>query len=75
MESEINRCLLNSELAVLETVKNLPNVLHLHSVISNDSQTYIITELCGSDISKKLKTPLSQPSIEKYVKQIINGFK
>ena len=40
-------------------MKNIPNILSLHEVYTTKNNTYIITELCDTDLSSKIKKGLS----------------
>jgi serine/threonine protein kinase len=59
LKNEINRILLDSEIEVLKELKHLPHILTLHDVFTTKNNTYIITELCDSDLSKVVKKGLA----------------
>lgn len=40
-------------------MKNVPYVLTLHEVYTTKNNTYIITELCETDLSSKIKKGLT----------------
>lgn len=58
LKCEINRTLLASEIDILKSMKNVPHILTLHEVYTTKNNTYIITELCESDLSRKIKKTL-----------------
>lgn len=49
-------------------------MLQLYEVYNTKNNTYIITELCDSDLSKKIKRKLSEGESSGYVQQLINGY-
>lgn len=49
-------------------------VLSLHEIIKRGKETYIITEICETDLSKMLIPLLSFETIEVYMQQLIQGF-
>lgn len=59
LKSDINRTLLDSEIEILKELKDIPNILSLHDVFTTKNNTYIITELCESDLSKIIKRQLT----------------
>ena len=59
LKNEINRILLQSEIKVLKELRSQPHILALHDVFTTKNNTYIITELCSSDLSKHVKKGLS----------------
>ena len=59
LKCEINRTLLSSEIDILKSLKNVPHVLSLHEVYTTKNNTYIITELCDTDLSRKIKKKLT----------------
>lgn len=59
LKNEINRILLDSEIEVLKELKTQAHILTLHDVFTTKNNTYIISELCDSDLSKKVKQGLS----------------
>lgn len=44
---------------MLKELKAQPHILALHDVFTTKNNTYIITELCQSDLSKHVKKGLS----------------
>jgi serine/threonine protein kinase len=48
--------------------------LRLCDIFSTRNNTYIITELCGSDLSKVIKQGLSHPQALLYMQHIIQGY-
>lgn len=74
LKCEINRILLASEIEILKSLRNVPNVLTLHEVYTTKNNTYIITELCESDLSRKVKKRLTEPEVFHYMSQFINGY-
>jgi 5'-AMP-activated protein kinase catalytic alpha subunit len=59
---------------VLKELKVLPHILTLHDVFTTKNNTYIITELCDSDLSKLIKKGLPEPQACLYMDQIITGY-
>lgn len=41
-------------------MRNVPHVLTLHEVYTTKNNTYIITELCETDLSSKIKKGLAE---------------
>lgn len=74
LKCEINRTLLASEIEILKGMKNVPHVLTLHEVYTTKNNTYIITELCETDLSSKIKKSLSETESFSYMNQIIEGY-
>ena len=52
----------------------MPNVLTLHEVYTTKNNTYIITELCESDLNKKVKDKLTEDECLYFMDQIIQGY-
>ena len=59
LKCEINKTLLSSEIDILKSLRNVPNILHLHEVYTTKNNTYIITELCETDLSRKIKKKMT----------------
>jgi serine/threonine protein kinase len=74
LKNEINRTLLDSEIEILKELKNIPNILSLHDVFTTKNNTYIITELCESDLSKHIKKQLTEPEVFEYMNQLVKGY-
>ena len=74
LKNEINRVLLESEIKVLKELRNLPHILTLHDVFTTKNNTYIITELCHSDLSKHVKKGLPEEQAIEYMTQILTGY-
>lgn len=74
LKNEINRTLLDSEIEILKELKNHSHILHLHDVYTTKNNTYIITELCESDLSKRIKKKLTEAEVYIYMEQIIKGY-
>jgi serine/threonine-protein kinase ULK/ATG1 len=55
-------------------MKELPNILTLYEVYTTKNNTYIITELCDSDLSKFIKKKMSEVEACNYMKQLIGGY-
>ena len=60
LKNEINRTLLESEIEILKELKDVPNVLKFHEVYTTKNNTYIITELCSSDLTKRIKEKITE---------------
>lgn len=67
LKCEINRTLLASEIEILKSMKNVPYVLTLHEVYTTKNNTYIITELCETDLSSKIKKCISETDAVTYM--------
>jgi len=53
IKGEVHKNLLASEIDVLKSLKNLPNILELFDIYTTKNNTYIITELCDEgDLAK-----------------------
>ena len=52
----------------------MPNVLTLHEVYTTKNNTYIITELCSSDLNKKIKNKPNEDEVLHFMDQIIQGY-
>lgn len=74
LKCEINRTLLASEIEILKSMKNVPHILTLHEVYTTKNNTYIITELCESDLSRKIKKGLSESDVFSYMTQFLTGY-
>ena len=74
LKCEINRTLLASEIDILKSMKNVPHVLALHEVYTTKNNTYIITELCETDLSRKIKKGLSEQQVYQYMDQLLLGY-
>lgn len=74
LKNEINRTLLDSEVEILKELKSVPSVLTLHEVYTTKNNTYIITELCSSDLNKKIKVKMSEDEVFLAMDQIIQGY-
>lgn len=55
-------------------MKNVPHILTLHEVYTTKNNTYIITELCESDLSRKIKKGLSETETYNYMSQFLKGY-
>ena len=55
-------------------MRNVPNILTLHEVYTTKNNTYIITELCEGDLSRKIKSKLTESEAYSYMTQFINGY-
>jgi serine/threonine protein kinase len=74
LKCEINRTLLSSEIEILKTLRNVPHILSLHEVYTTKNNTYIITELCDTDLSHKIKKKLTEPEVFYYMAQFLSGY-
>lgn len=74
LKNEINRELLNSEIEILKELKDCENILRLSDIFTTKNNTYIITELCGSDLSKLIKKTMKEEEILVLMNAIINGY-
>ena len=59
LKNEINRILLESEIDILKELKTKPNILTLFDVFTTKNNTYLITELCSSDMNQTIKAKLT----------------
>jgi serine/threonine protein kinase len=46
----------------------------MKQVYTTKNNTYIITELCQTDLSKKIKSNLNEKEVYHYMNQIISGY-
>ena len=74
LKNDINKVLLESEIQVLKELKALPHILSLHEVYTTKNNTYIITELCDSDLNKTIKKGLSESEATGFMAQILTGY-
>lgn len=74
LKNEINRELLNSEIEILKELKDCENILRLSEIFTTKNNTYIITELCGSDLSKLIKKTMKEEEVLVLMNAIINGY-
>ena len=51
-----------------------PSVLQLFEVYNTKNNTYIITELCDSGLSKKIKKKPTEQEAYCYIQQLLNGY-
>jgi len=58
----------------LKELKLSENILHLHDIFTTKNNTYIITELCLSDLSKIIKNNLKESQVYEYMANIIAGY-
>jgi serine/threonine protein kinase len=75
LKNEINRVLLESEIEILKELKNKPSILTLYDVFTTKNNTYLITELCSSDMNKIIKAKLTEPEACFYMAQLLDGYK
>jgi serine/threonine protein kinase len=74
LKSEINKTLLTSEIDILKAMRDVPHVLTLHEVYTTKNNTYIITELCDTDLGSKIKRGLNEREALGYMGQILEGY-
>lgn len=74
LKNDINKLLLESQILILKQLKSQPHILSLFDVYTTKNNTYIITQLCQSDLSKLAKNGLSEEEAIKYMRQIITGY-
>lgn len=75
LKNEINRILLESEIEILKELKNKPSILTLYDVFTTKNNTYLITELCSSDMNKIIKAKLTESEACFYMAQLLDGYK
>lgn len=51
-----------------------PCILQLYEVYNTKNNTYIITELCDSDLSKKIKKKCTEQEAYGYITQLLEGY-
>ena len=73
INNEVHRNLLASEMEVLRLLKHNSHILDMHSIYTTKNNTYIITELCESDLSRKIKKKLTEQEVFHYMSKFING--
>jgi serine/threonine protein kinase len=71
LKSEINRTLLTSEIEILKAMRSVPHVLSLHEVFTTKNNTYIITELCETDLGARIPRGLSEAEARGYMAQLL----
>lgn len=74
LKNDINRELLYSEIEVLKDLRDCSHVLHLCDIYSTRNNTYIITELCASDLSASIKRGLSHSQALALMPHIVTGY-
>ena len=52
----------------------MSHVLKFHEVYTTKNNTYIITELCSSDLTKKVDQKLTEAEAFQFMDQIIEGY-
>lgn len=55
-------------------MKNMPHILNLYDVYTTKNNTYIITELCDTDLSRKIKKGLTEDDAYRYMDEFIEGY-
>lgn len=55
-------------------MRNTAHILVLHEVYTTKNNTYIITQLCESDLSKKIKRGLPERDVFRYMDQLLMGY-
>ena len=55
-------------------MRNIPHILALHEVYTTKNNTYIITELCESDLSKRIKKGLPEQDAYRFMDQFLEGY-
>ena len=73
LKSSFNKYLLASEMEVLWILKQKPGVLEFHNKLATKNNTYIITELCKTDLLSVIKesSGFREKDACKYLAQII----
>ena len=59
----------------MKELKNRSNILTLFDVFTTKNNTYLITELCSSDMNKIIKAKLTEPEAYFYMAQLLEGYK
>jgi serine/threonine protein kinase len=65
---------LANEIEHLKQLDYTSCILQLYEVYNTKNNTYIITELCDSDLSKKIKKKLKEQEALNYITQLIEGY-
>lgn len=55
-------------------MKKVPCILSLHEVYTTKNNTYIITELCETDLSSKIKKGITESDAFNYMSQVVEGY-
>ena len=55
-------------------MKNMPHILNLYDVYTTKNNTYIITQLCDTDLSRKIKKGLAEDDAYRYMDEFIEGY-
>lgn len=74
LKCEVNRALLANEIENLKQLSYTPAVLQLYEVYNTKNNTYIITELCDSDLSKRIKRKLQEHEVFNFIGQLVDGY-
>lgn len=74
LKNQINKVLLESEIEILKELRSEQNILSLQNVYTTKNNTYIITELCDSDLNKVIKNKVTEHQAIAYMQQIITGY-
>ena len=74
LKNDLNRMLLSSEIDNLKRLKNTEHILQLYEIFTTKNNTYLITQLCDSDLSARIKNKLSEQEVVAYMGQLIQGY-
>lgn len=77
LKGEVHKSLLESQIAVLKSLKNSKNIIEVFDIYTTKNNTYIMTEFCeGGDLSKLISSKRGLPEKEavQYLKQIVDGY-
>lgn len=68
--------MLQSEIDILKSVTNQPNILHLYDTYTTKNNIYLITECCESDLDKirKNKEKFSLKEAIDIISQVLSGY-
>ncbi len=59
----------------MKELKNKENILTLYDVYTTKNNTYLITELCSSDMNKVIKNKLTETEACFYMAQLMEGYR
>lgn len=56
-------------------MKGCENILEVYSILREGKNTFIVSEICKTDVSKILEPILPFEIAEKYIYQLLQGFR
>lgn len=74
LKNDLNKMLLASEIENLKRLKSTEHILQLYEIFTTKNNTYLITELCDSDLSARIKNRLSEQEVLFFMGQLLEGY-